>query len=148
VLQDAVRGLQEKSGIQPTGALNGRTRSALNGVEAPTPTFGSDEQRLVVNMERWRWMPEDMGDFHVWDNIPEYQTRVVRRGQVVHQAKIIVGRPETATVVFSANMRYVISGPSGACRIPSRSRRSCPTCAPPTSRASSASAAASPTPAS
>jgi L,D-transpeptidase YcbB len=111
VLQDAVRAFQEKSGIQPTGTLNGRTRSALNGVEAPTPTFGSDEQRLVVNMERWRWMPEDMGDFHVWDNIPEYQTRVVRRGQVVHQAKIIVGRPETATVVFSANMRYVIFGP-------------------------------------
>ena len=29
-------------------------------------------------MERWRWMPEDLGDFHVWDNIPEYQTRVLQ----------------------------------------------------------------------
>ena len=56
-------------------------------------------------------MPEDMGEFHVWDNVPEYQTRVVRRGQAIHQAKIIVGRVETQTTIFSANMRYVIFGP-------------------------------------
>jgi murein L,D-transpeptidase YcbB/YkuD len=47
----------------------------------------------------------------VWDNIPEYQMRVLKRGQVVHQSKIIVGKPETQTAVFSANMKYVIFGP-------------------------------------
>jgi murein L,D-transpeptidase YcbB/YkuD len=82
----------------------------LNGTDRPA-AFGSDEQRLLINMERWRWMPEDMGEFHVWDNIPEYQARVIKRGQVVHQFKIIVGRVETQTTIFSANMRYVIFGP-------------------------------------
>jgi murein L,D-transpeptidase YcbB/YkuD len=56
-------------------------------------------------------MPEDMGEIHVWDNIPEFQMRVIKRGQVIHQAKIIVGKPETQTTIFSANMRYVIFGP-------------------------------------
>jgi len=110
-VQQAVAEFQRKSGIQPTGNLTGGTRSALNNVETPQPVFGSEEQRLVVNMERWRWMPEDLGELHVWDNIPEYQTRVVKRGQTIHQAKIIVGKVETQTTIFSANMRYVIFGP-------------------------------------
>ena len=110
-VQQAIAEFQRKNGIQPTGNLTPRTRSALNGAETPEPAFGSEQERLVVNMERWRWMPEDLGELHVWDNIPEYQTRVMKRAQVIHQAKIIVGKPETQTTIFSANMRYVIFGP-------------------------------------
>ena len=108
---DAVRAFQEKNGIQPTGALTSRTRAALNNVTAPRPAFGSDVQRLIVNMERWRWMPEDMGDLHVWDNVPEFTMRVVKRGQMIHQSRIVVGRAETQTALFSANMRYIVFGP-------------------------------------
>jgi murein L,D-transpeptidase YcbB/YkuD len=111
-VQEAVAEYQRKNGFRPDGMVGARTRAALNGVGLQRPAaFGSEETRLVINMERWRWMPEDLGEFHVWDNIPEYQTRVLKRGQVVHQAKIIVGKPETQTAVFSANMRYVIFGP-------------------------------------
>lgn len=112
-VQDAVKAFQGKNGIQPTGLLTPRTRTALNeaGAAAPRPAFGSDTQRLIVNMERWRWMPEDLGDFHVWDNIPEFQTRVVKRGQLIHQARIVVGRPDTQTTLFSANMKFIVFGP-------------------------------------
>jgi L,D-transpeptidase YcbB len=110
-VQAAVAEFQRKNGMRPDGVLGSRTRSALNGSEKAPPTFGSDEQRLIVNMERWRWMPEDMGEFHVWDNIPEYTGRVVKSGQTIHQFRIIVGRVETQTTIFSANMRYVIFGP-------------------------------------
>jgi L,D-transpeptidase YcbB len=110
-VQDAVREFQQKNGIQPTGQLTPRTRTALNGVETPRPAFGSEVQRLVVNMERWRWMSEDMGELHVLDNIPEFQTRVFKKGRLIHQAKIIVGKPETQTAIFSAMMRYIVFGP-------------------------------------
>ena len=110
-VQAAVAEFQRKNGIRPDGVLGSRTRAALNGNEKAPPAFGSDEQRLIVNMERWRWMPEDMGEFHVWDNIPEYTARVIKNGQLVHQFRIIVGRVETQTAIFSANMRYVIFGP-------------------------------------
>jgi L,D-transpeptidase YcbB len=111
-VQQAVAAFQRKSGIQASGNLTPNTRAALNSAESRQPaTFGTDEQRLLVNMERWRWMPEELGEFHVWDNIPEYQMRVLKRGQVIHQSKIIVGKPETQTAVFSANMKYVIFGP-------------------------------------
>jgi L,D-transpeptidase YcbB len=110
-VQAAVAEFQRQSGTRPDGVLGARTRAALNGTDKSAPAFGTDEQRLIVNMERWRWMPEDMGEFHVWDNIPEYQGRVVRNGQTIHQFKVIVGRPETQTTIFSASMRYVIFGP-------------------------------------
>lgn len=110
-VQDAVKAFQKKSGIQQSGIVTGRTRSALNGADEPRPPFGSETQRIVVNMERWRWLPENMGNFYIWDNVPEFQSRVVKRGQTIHQTKIIVGKPDTQTALFSANMRTVVFGP-------------------------------------
>jgi murein L,D-transpeptidase YcbB/YkuD len=110
-LQDAVAAFQKQIGQTPDGVVGKGTRAALNGDDTPAPAYGSDEQRLIVNMERWRWMPQHMGEFHVWDNIPEYHMRVVKRGQIIHQGRIIVGRPQTQSALFSANMRYVIFGP-------------------------------------
>jgi L,D-transpeptidase YcbB len=97
--------------MRDDGVIGASTRSALNGGSDKAKLYGTDEQRLIVNMERWRWMPEDMGEFHVWDNIPEFQTRVFKNGRMIHQARIIVGRTETQTTIFSANMRYVVFGP-------------------------------------
>jgi murein L,D-transpeptidase YcbB/YkuD len=110
VLQQAVAAFQRERKMNPDGIVGSGTRLALNGEPKPA-LAGSEVQRLVLNMERWRWMPENLGRFHVWDNIPEFTTRVLRGGQVIHSAKIIVGKPETQTVHFSANMRYVVFHP-------------------------------------
>jgi murein L,D-transpeptidase YcbB/YkuD len=108
----AVKAYQRKGGLRDDGLVGAGTRSALNGgSERPGKLFGSDTERLIVNMERWRWLPEDMGDFHVWDNVPEFMTRVIKQGRLVHQAKIIVGKAETPTTIFSASMRYIVFGP-------------------------------------
>jgi L,D-transpeptidase YcbB len=109
-LQQAVAAFQRENKMNPDGLVGGGTRSALNG-EAKPALSGSEIQRLALNMERWRWMPEDLGAFHVWDNIPEFTTRVLKNSEIVHSAKIIVGKPETQTVIFSANMRYVVFHP-------------------------------------
>ncbi len=109
-LVDAVKAFQREQDLNPSGRLDKATRAALNKERKPAAT-GSDVQRLIANMERWRWLPENLGDFHVWDNIPEYQTRVMKAGQVIHQARIIVGKPETQTPLFSADMRYVVFHP-------------------------------------
>ncbi len=109
-LQQAVAAFQRENKMNPDGLIGRTTRSVLNG-EAKPALAGSEVQRLTLNMERWRWMPENLGQLHVWDNIPEFTTRVLKGGQLVHSAKIIVGKPETQTVLFSANMRYVIFHP-------------------------------------
>jgi len=62
-------------------------------------------------MERWRWMPRDLGDLYVWDNIPEFFMRVVKKGKMIHSSKIVVGKPDTQTAIFSAEMRYIVFHP-------------------------------------
>jgi murein L,D-transpeptidase YcbB/YkuD len=71
-------------------------------------------RKILVNMERWRWMPDDLGQFYVWDNVPEFETRVVKNGNVIHSDKIIVGKPSTPTPVFSARMQTIVFHPEWA----------------------------------
>lgn len=70
------------------------------------------EQRILINMERWRWLPDDMGELHVWNNVPEQMTRVIRGSNTVLTERIVVGKPSQQTPEFSAPMRYVIFHPS------------------------------------
>lgn len=64
-------------------------------------------QRLLDNMEMWRWMPQDLGDYYVMANIPEYRIRVIDRDRIVHSERIVVGKVENKTPVFSDMMEYV-----------------------------------------
>jgi L,D-transpeptidase YcbB len=72
----------------------------------------STVQHLTINLERWRWMPEELGSMHIWNNLPEQQTRVIKNGKIIHQEAIIIGRTVSPTPVFSADMQFVIFHPS------------------------------------
>jgi murein L,D-transpeptidase YcbB/YkuD len=80
--------------------------------ERQTPSGRDTLQRIIVNLERWRWMPDDLGSLYVWDNIPEQITRVIKDGKMVLSEKIVVGKPSSPTPQFSANMQFVIFHPS------------------------------------
>lgn len=112
-LETAIKAFQSDTGLKATGELNNATRAALNAEGEPKKRNDRDDiERIVLNMERWRWMPEDLGHIYVWNNIPEFYTRVVKKGEVVFKEKIIVGMPEWATPVFSAEMQFVTFNPS------------------------------------
>ena len=63
-------------------------------------------------MERWRWLPRDLGDTYVMVNIPDYTLKVVHDHQVVWRTKIVAGKPQTPTPLLSASMDNVIVNPS------------------------------------
>jgi len=109
-LTEAVRAVQKANGIEPTGVVSKTTRAALNG--ETTDTDSQKIRRIVVNMERWRWLPANLGDMYVWDNIPEFTTRVMKDGASIFTEKIIVGTGQNPTPVFSANMQSVVFHPS------------------------------------
>ena len=69
------------------------------------------ERKLLVNMEQWRWMPEDWGQFHVWANIPEYTLRVSNNGHHIFTERIIVGKADTQTPIFSDEMAFLVFQP-------------------------------------
>jgi murein L,D-transpeptidase YcbB/YkuD len=68
--------------------------------------------RILVNMERWRWLPADLGDFYVWNNVPEFLTRVVKKGETIHSDKVVAGQPDWPTPAFSADMKMIVFHPS------------------------------------
>jgi murein L,D-transpeptidase YcbB/YkuD len=74
---------------------------------------GSDAlvQRLIVNMERWRWMPAELGSFYVWNNVPAFSARVIKNGKSIYVEKAIVGQVKYATPIFSAEMRSIVFNP-------------------------------------
>jgi murein L,D-transpeptidase YcbB/YkuD len=75
------------------------------------PTSDGTVQRLIVNMERWRWMPTELGSYYVWNNIPAFTTRVVKGGKSIYVGKTIVGQLKYATPIFSADMRSIVFNP-------------------------------------
>ncbi len=111
-LEAAVKAFQDENGIKANGILNAKTRSALNREGEPKkadPSRGVD--RIVINMERWRWLPEDLGTLHVMNNIPEFVGRVKKDDQTIWEEKIIVGLPTWPTPILTSSMQYVIFNP-------------------------------------
>ncbi len=111
-LEAAVKAFQEENGIKANGVLNAKTRSALNKAGEPKkadPSRGAD--RIVINMERWRWLPEDLGSMHVMNNIPEFMGRVKKGEQTLWEEKIIVGLPTWPTPILTSSMQFVIFNP-------------------------------------
>ncbi len=119
-LLEAVSHYQREHGLRPTGIIDRNMRASLNESAprepAPRSAGPMDEKklRILINMERWRWMPEDLGSFYVWDSIPEQVTRVFDRGRLVLMERIVVGRQTTPTPTFSANMQFVTFNPEWA----------------------------------
>ena len=121
-LQDAVREFQRGNGLRADGQIGNGTRNALNAAGKPKqaaaarpPPPATNEAKIeliLINMERWRWMPEQLGKFYVWDNVPEALTRIVKDGKIIHTARIIVGQPTWPTPSFSADMKTVVFHPT------------------------------------
>src|SRR5215471_8656840 len=63
------------------------------------------------NMERWRWMPENLGSIYVWNNSPEFMLYVVKDGKTIYADKTLVGFSKYATPVFDADMTSIIFNP-------------------------------------
>jgi murein L,D-transpeptidase YcbB/YkuD len=106
----AVAALQRHARLRPDGALDARTLAVING---PAVIPASKQIDIVTaNMERWRWLPHDLGRNYVIVNIPDYSLRVVRDGREVWRTKIVAGRPQTPTPLLTASMDTVIVNPS------------------------------------
>ena len=63
-------------------------------------------------MEMWRWEPREMGERRIEVNVADFSVAVMQGDAVIHQARVIVGKPDWPTPIFSNVMRYVIINPS------------------------------------
>jgi len=97
--------------LHPQHTQFGRLREALLEARAAEKPNETDIRRLIINMERWRWMPEDLGALYVWLNTPEFMLYVVKDGKTVFEDKTLVGTIGYPTPVFSDEMETIVFNP-------------------------------------
>jgi murein L,D-transpeptidase YcbB/YkuD len=104
-LQDAVKRFQRRHGLLDDGVIGPDVVAALN-----VPIEGRISQ-IVLNLERWRWLPRDLGDHHILVNIPEMRLDVYERGSVPLTMRVVVGKHDTPTPIFNDRMTYIVFSP-------------------------------------
>ncbi len=109
---EAVKQFQRSNGSLPDGMVGAGTRRLLNGGQHQEPVASPARiKQILVNMERWRWLPHDLGAFYVTVNIPEFTLRVVEEGTPIHTTRVVVGKPDKQTPIFSDEMEEVVFNP-------------------------------------
>jgi L,D-transpeptidase YcbB len=98
-------------------AASGRAKRARIHTASAGATFAvgpSARQRaaILANMEMWRWEPRDMGERRIEVNVADFSVAALEGDRVLLQSRVIVGKPQTPTPIFSNVMRYVLINPS------------------------------------
>ena len=112
-VSDAVKTFQTEADIDVDGNLGPNTLRALNGEKkvARGPTADPIDT-VIVNMERWRWFPRDLGNPHVVVNVPDYTLTLYNDGKPYWKTKIVAGKPGKATPMTSAEMKFITVNPT------------------------------------
>jgi murein L,D-transpeptidase YcbB/YkuD len=110
---DAVRKFQESVELRANGVLDDRTIKAIN-----SPKRDRAIDTVLVNMERWRWLPRQLGaaslnNAYVILNIPDFTLRVMQNGAPVWTTKVVAGKPGThATPMLTETMKFITVNPT------------------------------------
>lgn len=104
-VKQALERFQKRCGLPVDGVLDEATLNALN---RPLDKY---IRTMEVNLERWRWLPRELGPKYIMVNIPAFELKVVEKsGEILHM-RAIIGKQEMRTPAFSNQMRYIILNP-------------------------------------
>ncbi len=97
-LERAVKVFQRRHGLPADGVVDEATRVAMN-----VPVEDRIRQ-IELNMERWRWMPAQLGNPHLRVNLPEGNWRMMTM-------RVVTGKERTPTELFAARIEKVVVSP-------------------------------------
>ena len=105
-LQAVVEHFQTRHGLDADGVVGPATLRAVN--------VPADQRvrQIIVNMERWRWLPADLGRRHVFVNQAGFEMFTIDRGRQVDRRRVIVGKPFHKSPMFSDRIRYAEFNPT------------------------------------
>lgn len=105
-LERAVRAFQENTGLAPAdGRVDARTAAALN------KRSNGPASKIQANMEMWRWMWDDLGDLHVFANVPEFMLSLKKNGETLYRERIVVGQVSKQTSIFTRTLKHIVLKP-------------------------------------
>jgi murein L,D-transpeptidase YcbB/YkuD len=92
--------------LLPTHGHDGLLKKALAASKDP-----AERARLRANLDRWRWMPRNLGDRYLMANVPAFEVDLWEAGRPVARHRIIVGKTNLATPQFSAAATAIVMNP-------------------------------------
>ena len=110
---EAVRKFQDGADLKVTGILDERTVKAIN-----SPKRDRTIDTVIVNMERWRWLPRQLGapslgNAYVILNIPDFTLKVMQHGAQVWTTRVVTGKPGNhATPLLTETMKFITVNPT------------------------------------
>ena len=104
-LKQAVERFQERHAIEADGAIGTATLRELNH------TVEERIAELKLNLDRWRWMPDDLGERFVLVNVAGFELEVVDGGSVIEAMNVVVGKPSWQTPVFADTIEHIVVNP-------------------------------------
>jgi L,D-transpeptidase YcbB len=106
-LAEAVKKYQRTNELKVTGTLDAQTIRELNG-----PPRDKQIDTIIANMERWRWLPRDLGKTHVIVNLPDFTLRLIHNGSMLWTTRIVIGKPAMPTPMLTETMKYITVNPT------------------------------------
>jgi murein L,D-transpeptidase YcbB/YkuD len=95
-------------GLMPTHPQYAALKHALE----VTPASEVDKRRRIrLNMDRWRWLPHDLGERYIIVNVPAYTAALVEKGETISRHHAVAGKISTPTPQLSAVATGVILNP-------------------------------------
>jgi murein L,D-transpeptidase YcbB/YkuD len=104
-LFEGLRRFQERHGVEADGRMGPQTLQALN------VSLVERVRQVELNLERWRWLPHELGSRHIRVNVPQFDLAVVEEGQEVLRMRVVVGRHYRRTPVFSSYLDHLVFNP-------------------------------------
>ncbi|KKC25449.1 hypothetical protein WP12_14195 [Sphingomonas sp. SRS2] len=111
-LQDALD--RDKLGSWIRGLLpdHRQYRALKAAYVATSPADTTTREQLRANLERWRWMPRDLGDRYIYVNVPSYRLELMNGGVEEASFNVVVGAPKTPTPQLALHAQSVVANPS------------------------------------
>ena len=104
-LRAALRNFQARHALDDDGHLGAGTLRELNH------TVDERIEEVALNLDRWRWLPNDLGEFFVLVNIAGFELEVVENHRVIESMNVVVGQAGWHTPVFADTMEHVVVNP-------------------------------------
>ena len=104
-LKEAVEHFQVRYGIDVDGVVGPETRAAMN------VPIEKRIQQIQLNLERWRWLPQDMGKYYILVNTAGYELAAFEDNEIVFMTRIIAGAPDRSTPAVAGPLQNVIFNP-------------------------------------
>lgn len=105
-VDEALRQFQKRHTLEADGVMGGKTKDALN---RPIDDL---IHKVIINMERLRWLPDDLGDKHIIVNVAGYEVQAYENSEAKLTIPAIVGRPSRRTPLFYATLKNIVLNPS------------------------------------